>query len=235
MKIKKSDLRKVLRGEMTIQEAKVRALRSLKEASEFGLLITEEVPSISATNPTMFENDSLDSQVDRFLMQGESNKAQEEMGNPATPTPSPETATEGYYRMDMDALLMEAPGDPPAAAGGAPPPPIDATPAPDAGTDTPAEPPPQQPEQKGNKELDALTFADNVARLVEKHESLLDIRGTIVRRALNWVTKNYDAKQSKEVKQILEGNFGITPDNANDSYEDDMAPPAKGAGSGLNT
>lgn len=204
MKILKSDLKKVLSGKMTLSEARLR--------SE---LLREDVPTTQVTDPAMLENDSIDSQIDRFLMQGESNKNAEMDGeNTAAPA--------------MESFLREAEGDDPNAIPGA-------APAPEAGAapDAPPDPPPQQPAQKSNQQLDAVTFADNVARLVEKNGTLLDLKGTICRRALNWVTKNYDAKQSKEVKQILEGNFGITPDNAEDPYEDDMAPPAAGAGSGL--
>ncbi len=237
MKVQVKTLRELLNGKLSIQEAKKQGLIGEGTVKSMHRLLTEEVPNTSATDPTMLENDSLDSQVDRFLMQGESDKNTVADGGAPAPTPTTATAPAGvpearYHSLDLRSLLSEAPGDDPNAAAGAPAPAAGAVP--DAGGDAPAEPPPEQPEQKSGRALDAVTFAENVARLVEKHESLLDLRGTIVRRALNWVTKNYDAKQSKEVAQILEGNFGITPQNDADNYSDDEAPRAAQAGPGLN-
>lgn len=190
MKLRKSDLKRVLNGEISLAEAKKRAK-----------LLEDTMPAVQVTNPEMLENDSLDVQVDRFLMQGESDSSKQAMGM------APQT----------ESLLREEGED----AGAAP-------------VTDPAqqqEPPSPQP-TGGGQDLDLVTFADNLARLIEKHETLLDIKGTIVRRALNYVTKNYDAKQSKELAQILEGNFGITVDGK-DPYDDDQAPPAQGAGSSL--
>lgn len=175
IRLKASDYQKILKGELTLESAR----RS-------GLLI-EDVPVLTkASDPTMLENDSLDAQVDKFLLQADKSD-----GNPAP---------------KQESFLREADEETPPPAP---------TPA------APAGPP-----------IDAVAFCDSVARLVEKSDNLLDVKGTIIRRALNYVTKNYDAKQAKEVQQVLEGNFGLTPD-ASDPYEDDVAPPATGAGSGL--
>ena len=166
-------------------------------------LLREELPTSRADNPDMLENDSIDAQVDRLLLQGD--KSKEDTG-----------ATQA------ESLLREADED-------APPP--DAAPA-DAGGDAP--PPPQNAAPE--KQLDVMAFADNVARLVEKLDNLIDVKGTLVRRALNYVTKNYDPKQAKEVQQVLEGNFELSPEAHADGYDDnDNVPPnAKGAGAGLN-
>ncbi len=217
MKLLKRDIAKVLRGELTIDEAKRRCkLPLIKESKK---LIREDSVLMSKVNPEMYENDSLDSQVDKLFVQGETQQSQKEMGFPKqTPAEPVGTALEScYFGMNLN-LIMEAGED------DVVPPPTeiaqqDSTPE-STQNNTDAE----------NIGLDYVAFADNIARIVEKHESLLDIRGTIVRRALNWVTKNYDAKQTKEIKQILEMNFGITVDNNNDLYQDDHAPNAKGAG-----
>jgi hypothetical protein len=77
-----------------------------------------------------------------------------------------------------------------------------------------------------------VSFADGIARLAEKFENVIDIKGTIVRRAINYVTKNYDPKQAKTVQQVLAGNFGleVTDNPSMDDGEGDKTPVAKGAG-----
>lgn len=86
--------------------------------------------------------------------------------------------------------------------------------------------------ETSTKQIDAVSFADGIARLAEKFENVIDIKGTIVRRAINYVTKNYDPKQAKTVQQVLAGNFGleVTDNPSMDDGEGDKTPVAKGAG-----
>jgi hypothetical protein len=88
-------------------------------------------------------------------------------------------------------------------------------------------PPPPKPVKKMS---DLMGFATEVAQLVEKSDALLDVKGAIVRRALNYVTKTYDTKQAKDVERILDANFDIQADPTADSYEDVDVPLAQGAG-----
>lgn len=156
-------------------------------------ILTEEVPSTKATDPTKFENDSLDAQVDRLLLQADGDK--DETGAPKVES-----------RRSLRALIMEAGDD-----------------------EQPAPVTPPQGQQAPQQQIDTMSFCDAVARLVEKADSLLDIKGTIVRRALNYVSKNYDQKQAQEVQQVLEGNFNLAPDGS-DTYSDENVPAAVGAG-----
>jgi hypothetical protein len=89
---------------------------------------------------------------------------------------------------------------------------------------------------KEGTDFDAVSFADNVANLVDKHEALLDIKSCIVRRCLNRVQKQYDDNTAKRVQDILDSNFELTPDNSNvDKYNDEKypAPAADRAGPSL--
>jgi hypothetical protein len=73
-------------------------------------------------------------------------------------------------------------------------------------------------------ELDVVSFSDNVANLVEKLEVLLDMKGSIVRRALNYVQKMYDENTSKRVEDILSSNFDLEPESNVDKFNDDNFP-----------
>ena len=79
------------------------------------------------------------------------------------------------------------------------------------------------------EEIDAVSFASEIARIVENSDNLLDIKGTIVRRALNYITKTANLEKSNSVKDILQGNFDIV-DTGEDNSEDISGPYAKGAG-----
>lgn len=178
IKLRKQDLRKLVTGKLTLENAR-----------RGGLIIeTSPTQQMQQTDPTMYENDSVDVQIDKFLLQAD---------------PNAKSNTN-------ESFLFEAEGD-------APPPP------------TPADPNAGKPSLP-TKRLDMMSFASDIARLVEKSDSLLDIEGVIVRRALNYVTKNYDIKQAKDIAQILENNFGVKSDVGSDSYEDEFAPYAVGAG-----
>jgi hypothetical protein len=183
MKIKKSHLLRIVRGELTVTEAK-----------KLGYILSESLPQPDASeflqsDPTMYENTSVDAQVDKFIMQADTG------GQEPPPAGQPAPAQESFLR--------EADEDAPAAA--APPKPV-------------------------KKMTDLMGFASDVAQLVQKSETLLDIKGAIVRRALNYVTKNYDQKQAKDVERILDANFDIQADPTADSYEDVDVPLAQGAG-----
>ena len=98
----------------------------------------------------------------------------------------------------------------------------------------------QDPEQLATDDDDAQTpdvkldvhqFANEVARLTENFENLVDIRGSILRRSLNYVGKNHGAAIAKQVEDILEQNFNISLKKKDLDY-DTVPPPAAGAGPG---
>jgi hypothetical protein len=77
--------------------------------------------------------------------------------------------------------------------------------------------PADQPEMN----FDAAGYSTEVAHLVDNYDSLFDIKGIIIRRALNFVGKKYTKEQSDAVKDVLETQFGLHLDE-----EEEGAPPA---------
>jgi len=71
--------------------------------------------------------------------------------------------------------------------------------------DTPEGAAPQEP-----KTLNVHVFARESARLIDNLENLLDLRGIILRRCLNFVSKNYDEQTKKQVEDILSQDFSIS-------------------------
>lgn len=175
MKIKKRHLRQILNGSLTLEDARLRGY--LLEASP-----TPDASEFSQSEPQMYENVSVDLQIDKFIMQADAGESNE----PQAP--------------QRESFLREA-GD--------------------------EETPSQQPTKQMS---DKISFVTEVAQLVEKSDTLLDIKGTIVRRALNYVTKNYDAKQAKDIERMLDANFDIQADPSADSYDEIIPPAAAGAG-----
>lgn len=183
MRIKKAHLLRIVRGDITLDEAR-----------KLGYVLVEAAPQPSAddftqSDPQMLDNVSIDAQVDKFIIQADTK------GGPDQAAGAPPPAQESFLREADD----EAP---------------------------PAAPPPKPVK----KMTDLMGFATEIANLVQHSDNLLDVNGSIVRRALNYVTKNYDQKQSNDVAQILDANFNIQADPMADSYEDVEVPLAVGAG-----
>lgn len=58
--------------------------------------------------------------------------------------------------------------------------------------------------------LDPESFANEVARIVMNADTLIDLKGKIIKRMEQFVLKRYDQATLDKVKQSLETNFGIT-------------------------
>jgi len=87
---------------------------------------------------------------------------------------------------------------------------------------------------EGTQEFSAVDFASDIANLVDRTDTLLDLKGTIARRAINHVTEKYGADAGENVKQVLSANFDIEVDSDNDAQgqRDETRPAAVGAGGG---
>jgi len=59
------------------------------------------------------------------------------------------------------------------------------------------------------EDLDIGTFTDNVVRLVDNYDSLLEVRNTILRRAANFLLKGYDADVVDSFKEMLMERHGL--------------------------
>jgi hypothetical protein len=87
---------------------------------------------------------------------------------------------------------------------------------------------------EGTQEFSAVDFASDIANLVDRTDTLLDLKGTIARRAVNHVTEKYGADAGENVKQVLSANFDIEIDSDRDAegQRDETRPAAIGAGGG---
>jgi hypothetical protein len=87
---------------------------------------------------------------------------------------------------------------------------------------------------EGTQEFSAVDFASDIANLVDRTDTLLDLKGTIARRAINHVSEKYGAEAAENVKQVLSANFDIEMDSNRDAQglRDETRPAAVGAGGG---
>lgn len=86
-------------------------------------------------------------------------------------------------------------------------------------------------------EIDVNSFASSVARLIDNYDSLLEIRDTIVRRATNYLGKNYELDVVEKFKDVMSEQFDIgdedTPSGlANEKFPAPTADRAFGGGGG---
>ena len=77
--------------------------------------------------------------------------------------------------------------------------------------------------------LDIDAFTKRVARLAMNYENLLDVKTTIVNRAMNFLQENYDEVHVREMKDILDAQFDFDLDGGKDIP---AAPYAAGAWAG---
>ncbi len=153
------------------------------------------------------ESDSLDSQVDRYLAQyeGEAKTAK----------------TEGLdFRMMTRRFLNEAGEDE-----------EDEEEEPAAAEEPEA---PTEPTKMTLEDIDLQSFANSVIRLVDNYDSLLEVRSTLARRAINFVAKAYDPDVVEELKRVLRDEHGLIPGESpmDTDAEEFVAPAADRAGSG---
>jgi len=84
------------------------------------------------------------------------------------------------------------------------------------------------------EDIDVEDFASRVARMIENYDSLLEIRNTLARRAVNFLIENYEEDVVNEFKNVLEDVHDIAIGKSNAEIEDEnfQAPPADRAGGG---
>jgi len=184
-------------------------------------------PMSGITNSTRNANDSVDDQIDSFLIKFEEDSIVAEE----------EELMESLSNMDLKIFLEQDDPDNPAedaeAAEGdeidvavnreesEPSEPQDPTGSERMGSDE-GEDPPMLP-------LDVDTFTKKVARLVMNAETLLDVKTVIVNRALNYLTENYDEQHAKRMLETLDQQFDF---NIDDPGKPPEAPYAVGAYAG---
>lgn len=115
-----------------------------------------------------------------------------------------------------ESWLREAEDDPPAPQGGE--------------ADAAGDEAPKGPDIPGEEmKIDAAGFAREIAHLIENFTNLMDVKGVVLRRALNYVGRKYGKEQSKTVQDVLETQFGVY----SDEKEEPQAPGAANAGPAL--
>jgi len=138
--------------------------------------------------------DSLDSQVDRYFMQYEGEAKKGKL--------------EGYnWRSLVRQIVSEAEGD-------------------EAGTDTPdaAPMPAGEPPKLSSDDIDIESFVNNVVRLIENYDNLLEVQNTILRRSLKFIEKSYDDETVEAVKDVFRDDHGMVSGESSREVSADMYP-----------
>jgi len=80
-------------------------------------------------------------------------------------------------------------------------------------------------------DIDIEEFAINVVRLIDNYDSLLEVRNTVARRAMNFLLENYDPSVVKQFELVLEDQHDIAIGKSKTEQEDEKSsPPAAGSG-----
>lgn len=87
--------------------------------------------------------------------------------------------------------------------------------------------PAAQPQLPQKPPINTDKFAENVARLIDNYDSLLDIVPVLINRASNYVRKNYGEQVVDQMLEKLRINHGIDLETRDDEPE---RPIAQGAG-----
>ena len=86
------------------------------------------------------------------------------------------------------------------------------------------------------EDLDVAVFADNVVRLIDNYDSLLEVKDTIAKRAIKFLEKNYEPDVADKFKIVLEDEYDIyvgkTPLSDLEKYPAPPADRANGSGGG---
>jgi hypothetical protein len=177
-------------------------------------IIREQIRSVLLEETVKKElQDSLDQQVDDFLISYESDaKVKKNEGFDFR------SMTRSFLSTTSRNLL-EAEGDE-----------EEEKPADEAGDE-------EKPEEKKKlsaEDIDIEEFASSVVRLIDNYDSLLEVRNTLARRAMNFLSDNYSQDVVTQFKIVLEDEHDITVGKSKAEEEDNefQTPVAAGAGSG---
>lgn len=90
----------------------------------------------------------------------------------------------------------------------------------------------EEKEKLTSEDIDIDSFVDNVVRLVDNYDSLLEVRNTILRRAVNFLLKGYEVDVADSFKESLLERHGLEVglSKYDQESEDFQAPAADRAG-----
>jgi len=206
MRLRMGDLRQIMseakRGRMDTY------LRVLEEAPE-------EAPDDSQAHVTGASGDSLDEQVDKYLMQYEtdSKKTDNSLQGPGS---AAQMEAMDWRDLVKGVLIEAGQGDKDAqGADDAAPGADDMMGDDDAGKLT-------------MEDVDVAKFCDDVVRLIENYDSLLEVKATLMRRARGFLQKNYNDEVLQAFDNVMRDDHGMVPGQDRQSVDDDKfpAPPA---------
>jgi hypothetical protein len=191
-------------------------------------MILEQVEELFVSSEseevTRLEKDSVDDQIDSFILKFEKDSVLEDDSDS-------QSLSESLRNMSLKFLIEQ--DDPPAPEEEE----QEDTAEPDA-EEAPAEDPEPATSADADAEiadtlpkipLDVDAFTKRVARLAMNYQNLLDIKTTIVNRAINFLKENYDEAHVMEMKDILDSQFDFDLDGGKEVPE---APYAAGAWAG---
>lgn len=89
----------------------------------------------------------------------------------------------------------------------------------------------KKPSKPASEDIDMGSYVSSVMRLVENYDSLLEVKNTILRRAANYIAKNYEKDAVDAFKEELLEGHGIEIGKSKFEQEDEFqAPKAASAG-----
>ena len=173
------------------------SLQSLFIEGPIARLLKEEDDSLAHESGA--SGSSLDAQVDRYFGDYE---ASAQKSDTAAGFDASVQQMEALDWRDLvkGRLITEAPGDEEEEAGEEAPP---AAPAADANAAKP-----------GMDALNVEAFANDVARLIENYDSLLEVRSTLLRRAKVFLEKTYNEEVVKAFEDTMRDDHGMEAGNS---------------------
>lgn len=86
----------------------------------------------------------------------------------------------------------------------------------------------EEEEKLTSEDIDVQSFANDVARLIENYDALLEIRNTILRRASNFLLKNYEKDVVDGFKQVISTEHGMEIGKSETEMQDKFQAPRAG-------
>lgn len=86
-----------------------------------------------------------------------------------------------------------------------------------------------EPQKSNLEDLDMGSFVADVMRLVDNYDSLLEVKNTILRRTVNFLSKNYVDDAAEAFKEELLESYGIEIGQTESEKRDQFMPPKAGA------
>lgn len=90
----------------------------------------------------------------------------------------------------------------------------------------------EEEEKLTSEDINIENFAASVMRLIDNYDSLLEVRSTVLRRTVNFLSKNYDKDVVDSFKEGLVESYGVEIGKTDSEMEDEEfeAPGADRAG-----